>query len=1174
MATFSFTQLQGTQLYLAEGIGPQDARSAYLLPAQTTRPPQTITLNDSLQTYNGVYLLFPVLPYSDTDITVLAGFISAVQTFLLSPSQSTTRFLWINNPPSAGTAVIATSLSAILQQGIVTTTSGDFIALAPNIALRISGGTQISVSADGTALVFTAAASAPNILLVTPRGLQSQEIIALAGDVTLVLFGSAVPYGCFTLSVNPDIEKLSFLGAGIRYFASDLNPQDPPGFVSAFPYPVFALQPGETLPLHGVLDPLAPLDPRRTFFQFYNPGGPATPIASHFRSALNYPVTLSPQANARLQFAIDVVAETEDSQPDPTNPYYLTLSGSFALAIANPGSQTGQFANYLMGGYSGIEYFILAGGKTTITFKANFAAFSPAVAQPDPSDAGKLRPAFKALTRQALTSWIYLENSEPYFAQPDSAVLHQATTSFMRYLPVLSGQLTPTGNGPVAQAFPMAPYAGVNLRSGLNYPAYESQVLNPARRNAIYNINPAYGAGLSRDANAPGTTPQGLLLQLQNSDWQTLTLAQTPGASGVPIPMQLSQVQGPLKAALMTNQLFMVVSSGSKLLANATVPNYQLTVQSFTDLEQSQNPVVPDSIRQKLLPLQGNFYTSLAGYQADLQAALGTDYAMYAAVLIQVGASFGVTIQSWYFDVSPYFWSNFNTLVIFKFTNSPFANLVEDTGSWAQAAQLNDDPLSTQQALRTFVQQTQQSADPNLSYFKDTVLNDPSWNGVLILRCRVPLSALPAQIEGLAAGIDPSQFFAHHVGITVTPITPGSSPTLQNSTLFGLIRYDDPSNLADQDTDYQFKVQTLNVLFVNSEVSSFSSQIELLINRLFAEPSQLQNSSIGNNIQLTGVYQQHGDGGSYVFQSNTDNDFQISSKVLDQVVIRQAQFVTLLPPGGTKVGQDVQTRFILAGDIAFIALPDFDIFSFGSDSGSGGLAYTNLFVDLSFPPDIPSHKTFAFDAEKINFNTAVSVARTNSLYPRFPLKLTGFVQASGGQTPATLNYMPVNSVLTGSQLSGAWFGLVFDLNLGSLGALAGQLGFVASLLLGWQPNLKTYTVYIGLQIPGATGGKREISIEGVVKLTFGDLRFVVAGPGAYILQLRNIALTVLSLSFPPGQTDLLLFGDPSGSDNSTLGWYAAYLKPNSGGSSPGSKPARLPMPQLNPAPVLEPGAKQ
>ena len=1190
MASFNFTQLNGTRLYLPAGVAPQGARSGYLLPATTNNPPQSISLDDSLQSYAGVYLLFPVLPVSETDPSVLLGFISAVQVFLSGPTQQNARFLWIANPQSVQTGVLATSLAAILKDGTVATTAGDFINLAPNIALRISGGTGISVSADGTALVFTAASSAPNALLVSPRGLQSQKTLALQGNVSLSLFGSSVPSGCFSLSIAPNLDELGFLGAGLRYFASDLNPEDPPGFVKALPYPIFALKAGETLPLYATADPLEALNPQRSFFQIYKDGVPAIPIASYFRTALNALVTLTPHTDARFLFAVDVIAETKDGNPDLGNPYYLTLSGSFDAAITN--SPAGQFANFWMGGYSAIEYFTLADGKTVITFKPGYAAFSPAVAaQPVRCGPAKLISAFKGLTRQALTSWTYLNNSEPYFAQPDSAVLYQTATNFMTYLPVLSGQLTPPTGDP-EQAFPMAPYAGVNMASGTNYSEYESQVLNPARRNAIYNINPNYSDNKHQAAvTENGTTPQGLLLQLEQSDWQLLTLAQTPDANNNPLPMQLAGVQGPLKAALQTNQLFMVVSSGSKFLANASIPNYQLTVQSFTDLEQSQSPVVPEAIRQKLMPLQSKYYTSLVAYQTDLKTALGPDYGTYAAVLVQVGASFGVTIQSWHFDVSPYFWPSFKTLLVFKFTNSPFANLVDDTGSWARAAELNDDPVATQQALRTFVEQTQNSTDPNLDYFKNTVLNDCSWNGILILRCRVPLSALPAQIEGLAAGIDPSQFFAHHIGITVTPVTAGATPSLQSSTLFGLISYDDPSNLAEQNTDYQFKVQNLSVLFENSEVSNFSSLIELLINRLFGESSQLQSSTIGNNIQLTGVYQQHGDGGSYIFQSNKINSFGISSQVLDQVVINQAQFVTIVPPGGTKVGQDVQTRFILAGDMAFKALPGFDIFSFGFDSGSGGLVYTNLFVDLSFPPDSPSHKTFAFAAQNINFNTAVSVARTNSLYPRFPLKLAGFVQASGGQTPATLNYMPVDSVLAGSPLSNTWFGLVFDLNLGSLGALAGQLGFVASLLLGWQPNPKDYTVYIGLQIPGATGGKREISIEGVVKLTFGDLRFVVAGPGAYILQLRSIALSILSVSFPPGQTDLLLFGDPKGQDNSTLGWYAAYLKPNGGGDSKGSGQSLLrgnlgsslianasgkpgPQPQLQPAPDSHPRLKR
>jgi hypothetical protein len=137
--------------------------------------------------------------------------------------------------------------------------------------------------------------------------------------------------------------------------------------------------------------------------------------------------------------------------------------------------------------------------------------------------------------------------------------------------------------------------------------------------------------------------------------------------------------------------------------------------------------------------------------------------------------------------------------------------------------------------------------------------------------------------------------------------------------------------------------------------------------------------------------------------------------------------------------------------------------------------------------------------------------------------------------------MPVSGPLTGSQLTPPWYGLTYELNLGSPGALAGQVGFVASLLMAWMPNPQNYTIFIGLRLPGVNGGKREISLEGIIKLTFGDVRFVV-NPPSYILQLRKLALNMLSVSFPPGQTDIILFGNPDEQDNTTLGWYAAYRK--------------------------------
>ena len=1161
----ALTRLPESPVYVADPGRAAAARCAFIATSPSSELPPALTLADALGSQPGAFLFVPALPYDPLDPQVIGSFAAAVLAFLAGQAERLTKFAWIANPAGAAHGpggLAAMTLAAISDGARVTVPWAGYLALAPNVTLRVAGGTAITVATDGAGLILTGSPD-PNVLLVTPRGQAPQRQIALTTDTTMPILLSPATDGCLSFAIAPAESDLGALGAGLRYFVTDLAADQAPGgglgFTEALSYPVFAA--GTTpLPLTAVVDPLAPLDSSRSMFSFGTATEPiTTPVPSYFRSSLNAPSTILPKTGARLVFEVDVLAQTADGRPDPADPYYLTLDGDFSLAI-DVGARNGDFTDYLMAGTAAQEYFVVPGGATGVTFKPGRPAFAAAT-PPAPGTANTA--SYGPLTGQALTAWAYLTGQEVYYAQPDSAVVHQANpdlahTGFLTYLALPAGAL-PAPSGDPGQAFPMVPYGGV-VTGGTDYAGVEAQVLSAARRAVIYQLA---GSGVpAGDAGtATGTTPQGLLLDVDKGNWKLLTLAQTPADDPAAPPLRLafSDVIGPFKGALQSGQLFMVASSCQRLLASASIPTYVLTVQSFTDLEQSISPPVPAGILAKLKPLLGKRYGSLSEYRTALQQVLGADYPTYADVLVQVGAYANVSIGSWHFDLSPYFWAAHGTMMVFKFITAPLASLVDDTASWAMAGDLNDDPLATQQALAAFVRAAAEDDDPNLAYFRETVLNDPSWNGILFLNARVPLSALPAQIEGIAAGVNPDQFKAHHVGVTVTPVQAGTSLAPHNSTLFGLIRYADPSDLDDSSAEYQFKVQVLNVLFANSEVASFASTIELLANRFFGEQVRLMvpgdsgqvPSPIGNNLKLRGVYQKHGDSGSYVFSSHDTSYFESASQVLDRVVVQAAQFVTIVPPSGVPAGGDVQTRFTLAGTIAFKALPGFDVFSYGAKDGTGGLSYSGLSVRMSFAPDAPTKKTFSFDAQQVTFDPSSSVARPDSFYPHFPLRLSGLIQATGNQTPGSLDYMPVDSPLTGSPLSGAWYGLVYDLNLGSLGALAAAGGFVASLLLGWQPDATQYRVYIGLRIPGATGGKREISLEGVLKLSFGDLRFVVTGPGAYILQLRGIALSLLSISFPPGQTDLLLFGDPSGKDNSTLGWYAAYAAEGASGGSKG-----------------------
>jgi hypothetical protein len=52
------------------------------------------------------------------------------------------------------------------------------------------------------------------------------------------------------------------------------------------------------------------------------------------------------------------------------------------------------------------------------------------------------------------------------------------------------------------------------------------------------------------------------------------------------------------------------------------------------------------------------------------------------------------------------------------------------------------------------------------------------------------------------------------------------------------------------------------------------------------------------------------------------------------------------------------------------------------------------------------------------------------------------------------------------------------------------------------------------------------------------------GPDAmqYMLKFRGVSLNLLTLTFPPGDIDVYLFGNPATGDAAQLGWYAAYSK--------------------------------
>ncbi|NAS62774.1 hemagglutinin, partial [Pseudomonas syringae pv. actinidiae] len=224
-----------------------------------------------------------------------------------------------------------------------------------------------------------------------------------------------------------------------------------------------------------------------------------------------------------------------------------------------------------------------------------------------------------------------------------------------------------------------------------------------------------------------------------------------------------------------------------------------------------------------------------------LQGVLTTDqYNTWSQTIRTYSGDFSLFVADWEFDLSPWRWADHNSIVIFKFCRKQLTQIIADTAQWTEGDAFNTSTATTQKIVSDFFDDTLarfNTGDTDLSYFVNTVMRDPNWNGILVLNGEVPLSGLPPQLEGLAAGIDASQFKAHHLGITVTPVQTGSTLyTTTASSAFGLIDYSSPAPLSGNQP-YDYKVLSLKVLIANSSIASFSSSIELLINQFFGEQS-------------------------------------------------------------------------------------------------------------------------------------------------------------------------------------------------------------------------------------------------------------------------------------------------------------------------------------------------
>jgi hypothetical protein len=1248
-----------SQLYIAADNGNATPGTLlYLLPQNTASPPSSITFSDAWTSYSGTYIFLEQPLASGTE----GAFAASAWAYLSDPRMQGTRFAWFNQPDGSG-ILTGTTVSLYTPQGgqgFVTSFPVSFVF--QNVSLYIAANTAIAP--DNTNFAFTFTQSGSQSIYLT-SGWGTIAIETLGQTLTLPFTGNLA--GCLQFSLQLTQQNQTDLNIGFRYFYA--IPPDPehPGnpasdfFLASLRYPVF----NQALALYANLDPLAGLNPARTFFAFnaadagqQSNGAPAA-VASYFNSTMGDSFSLQPLtgSNAPTGFAALVFSRNQQGgSPSAHDPFYIVPKGDFALQTSRSGTVD------LMCGLSGVEYLMLAGATNLISFFPG----NPAYAQGFfPGE----QPGYTDLQPQVMPSTSYssvttVSSSMDYFAQPEQSVLYNynletvpgvTSVPALAVVPVHSA----TVNWPPVSSltFPMLPYSGLAGQNLAAYQQMESQSVSAQRRLALSKAPPearALKAGVSAQQSKYSTTPQGLLATYvagsAPTSWDEIILAQMALPVASPEQMVLTNVTGNLLSAFQSNKLFLVATD-------------------------------PASIQSSLLA-------------ENAQIIIGTDPS-----------------ETWQFNLDPAQWTKFGTIFIIKFYNMSLNDLAGQTSTWASGGYFNQDAASVSETIKSIIASVD-TTDTDFAAFLNAV-NNPNWNGILILNAMAPLQELPSELAGLAAGIDPSLFFAHHVGINASLINVPSNQdeplSISNSSIFGLINYNAPSPLKISSSDYQFQVEKLKVLFLNSAVAGFSSVIDLQINNLFGELTTLEGSS-NNTVKMYGVYQKHVVNGqtleSYLFQTQSGQNsiFDMTSRTLNAVLIAQGQFVTIYPVpltiasngavrasgittitttaphnlatgdsveingvtdtsftgqfsiasvpspttftyaqanepdanSGNGTARDTETisQFVFWGQLDFKALANFDLFSFGrptwqigassasgavrsnnvttitttaphglntgspfavagvsdssfngqftvasvpsptsltyaqtgkpdAKSGNGtvavttpaGLSFGNLIIEMTYDSASTQPAAFIFDATQLSFDLADSFSRPDSFFRHFPLTVGGFTQAKSGTTPSGQGFMSLQTPLPQSSLVYPWYSLNFNLNLGSPGALAAQVGFVATMAAAWSPSTEdssSYKVFTGLQLPGSSGSKQAISIEGLFNITFKTLEIIaIPESNTYILVLYNIGFKFFSFSFPPtGQVNFVLFGDPGSTTTSdtSLGWYAAYAKPATNGS--------------------------
>ena len=1194
-----FIRFPGSQLFTPDaGSATGSGYMAYFLSKVPDEFPETITINQSWDSYVGFYLFLKSAP-KEADMEKFAA--EVTKYFAREyPAPAYTGFAWLTFNDVAQTVkaeAVVTSFAETNNVAIAADTSFYFA----NYSMPLKQLAPIVPVKDNEDNIAAFTYEYPPYEGAPPPRRPYDIQLPLTGDKRGSLLGQ-VSLG--------DLSNNAATGWNASlYYVINYNKQD-----VAQNYPLFETGADQGLQIlfDYVLNPVEPLNPDKSYLaftgtsfflkknnegQWYIELNGQNQLSTYFRTVYGKKVNLIPLVDSdhppKLVF--------EELPPVDGNPrYYLAPAGDFELAVQDADKAEGVVSDNLICGLSGAESVqFISKSKlfrgNVLRFVAKQNAYAPVfpiiktamTASPaTPRSAALATEAFNrhldvfltakkagvtaslqtsqaGLDSKYKTSWINirpnpsatvaeraekkaigLPNQVPvYYSQPNDAALYDHEGVKVDVADeLLQLRNTPAAFFPeqVTQSLPMVPYSGVTSSLELSFDdiqQFEKQIIIPVRRDMVSSIpQDTQTSNLSLSAaTLLTTTPQGLLATIPDFglDWQSVLLAKSQ-SKGIEYRLEFTNgVTKELRDSLQSNQLFLVATEAAPL---------------------------------------GTFLNK-------------------------------ITIADWPFTINVGKGSDkgdFRNIIIFKFAGGSLENRVADTQSWSNASTFNQYPLLVSKWITSYIETTKLNAQTDTRYLNFLeIVQNPGWNGILVLKVDIGVENFPDDLKGLLAGIKRDEFYAHHFGMNVNFIEPVNGELiLPKSSLFGLINYIDKDYRAQQDTRdhlnnahfvsvqqapspvpnaqalYDFKVLTLQVVFENSEIKDFASKIQLVTTTWFDEPAQLNTTNMGSSlknqtIEFNGSYEKHNGVNTYTFVTRPEQTYKflLQSQTMNYVEIVKAQFYTItdqtrdnaLLQAGDE--EEISSRFIFWGYMNFKLIESFDLFSFGDradqkNTNTTGLYFSGLAVDMDFMLDNvtgdATDRVFTFDPARMSFDLSQSTPRDNSLFRNFPINLAGLIYSKKNDEskPSDLGFLPVvirsEVPINGQSLTEKWYALLYNLNLGSMGALAAKAGFVSQISTAWSPDTSVKRLATGIKLPGV-GGQKTLSLQSVLSINIQSFTFVAGEQGsnlAYLLKFNNVKLSILGKKLPgAADTQFILFGDATGVDKTTLAWYAAYYAP-------------------------------